>query len=71
MLLEISPNNNLFTEYKKFEESINTLEVLCFKHEMRLDQFFERVRDQSSLADKLGISLVSFAQLSSTTETQH
>ena len=59
VLLEISQNDNLFTEYKKFEAIIITLEVLCFKHEMRLDQFFERVRDQSSLADNPGISLVS------------
>jgi hypothetical protein len=57
MLLEISQDNNLFTEYKKFEAIIITIEVLCFKHGMPVDQFFERVRDQSSLADKLGISI--------------
>jgi len=57
VLLEISQNDNLFTEYKKFEAIIISLEVLCFKHEIQLDQFFERVRDQSSLADNLGISV--------------
>jgi hypothetical protein len=58
-LLEIPQNDNLFTEFKKFEAIIVTLEVLCFKHEMPLDQFFERVSDQSSLADNLGISIES------------
>jgi hypothetical protein len=57
VLLEISQNDNLFTEYKKFEQIIITIEVLCFKHGMPVDQFFERVRDQSSLADNLGISI--------------
>ncbi|MPZ06031.1 MAG: hypothetical protein GEU26_06365 [Nitrososphaeraceae archaeon] len=57
VLLEISENDNLFTEYKKFEAIIISLEVLCFKHDMPMDQFFERVRDQSSLADNLGISI--------------
>jgi hypothetical protein len=55
--LEISHHDNLFTEYKKFEAIIITLEVLCFKHEMPIDQFFEGVWDQSSLADNLGISV--------------
>ena len=55
--LEISENDNLFPEYKKFEAIIITIEVLCFKHDMPVDQFFERVRDQSSLADNLGISI--------------
>lgn len=31
--------------------------MLCFKHGMPVDQFFERVRDQSSLADNHGISI--------------
>lgn len=57
VLLEISENDNLFPEYKKFEAIIITIEVLCFKHDMPVDQFFERVRDQSSLADNLGISI--------------
>lgn len=57
VLLEISENDNLFPEYKKFEAIIITIEVLCFKHDMPVDQFFERVRDQSSLADSLGISI--------------
>lgn len=57
VLLEISQNDNLFTEYKKFEQIIFTIEVLCFKHGMPVDQFFERVRDQSSLADNQGISI--------------
>lgn len=57
VLPEISENDNLFTEYKKFEAIIITIEVLCFKHDMPVDQFFERVRDQSSLADNLGISI--------------
>jgi len=57
VLLEIPQNDHLFTEYKKFEEIIITIEVLCFKHNMPVDQFFERVRDQSSLADNLGISI--------------
>lgn len=57
VLLEISENDNLFPEYKKFEAIIITIEVLCFKHDMSVDQFFERVRDQSSLADNLGISI--------------
>jgi predicted transcriptional regulator len=55
--LEISENDNLFPEYKKFEAIIITIEVLCFKHDMPVDQFFERIRDQSSLADNLGISI--------------
>lgn len=57
VVLEISRNDNLFTEYKKFEAIIITIEVLCFKHDMPVDQFFERVRDQSSLAENLGISI--------------
>jgi hypothetical protein len=57
VVLEISQNDNLFTEYKKFEAIIITIEVLCFKHDMPVDQFFERVRDQSSLAENLGISI--------------
>ena len=47
VLLEISQNDNLFSEYKKFEQIIITIEVLCFKYGMPVDQFFERVRDQS------------------------
>jgi hypothetical protein len=57
VLLEITENDNLFPEYKKFEAIIITIEVLSFKHDMPVDQFFERVRDQSSLADNLGISI--------------
>jgi hypothetical protein len=57
VVLGISQNDNLFTEYKKFEAIIITIEVLCFKHDIPVDQFFERVRDQSSLAENLGISI--------------
>ena len=39
VLLEISQNDNLFTEYKKFEAIIITLEVLCFKHGMPWTNF--------------------------------
>ena len=55
--LEISQNENLFSEYKKFEAIIITLEVLCFKHEIPMDQFFEQVRNLYTLIGNLGISV--------------
>ena len=55
--LEISQNENLFSEYKKFEAIIITLEVLCFKHEIPMDQFFEQVRNLYTLISNLGISV--------------
>lgn len=60
--IEISPNENLWTEFNKFEALIVTLEVLCFKHEMAMDQFFERVGELYSLIDKLGISIVTLPE---------
>ncbi|MGA6991320.1 MAG: helix-turn-helix domain-containing protein [Nitrososphaeraceae archaeon] len=54
--LEISQNENLFSEYKRFEAIIITLEVLCFKHEIPMDQFFERIRNLYAIGN-LGIPI--------------
>jgi hypothetical protein len=56
--IEISQNENLWTEFNKFEALIITLEVLCFKRGTSMDQFFERVGELYSLIDKLSISIV-------------
>ncbi|MGA7367978.1 MAG: hypothetical protein WBX01_02535 [Nitrososphaeraceae archaeon] len=55
--LGISKNSILFTEYKKFEAIIITLEVLCFKSEMPMEQFFECVFTLYSQVNNLGISV--------------
>ena len=55
--LEMPANINLFTEYKKFEAIIVTLEVLCFKYQVPMDKFFELVRDLYLLIDNLGITV--------------
>ncbi len=55
--LEIHQSYNLFFAYKKFESIIVSLEVLCFKHGMPMDQFFERVRELYLQLDSLGISV--------------
>lgn len=55
--LGISKNSILFTEYKKFEAIIITLEVLCFKSEMPMEQFFECVFALYSQVNSLGISV--------------
>lgn len=55
--LEIDPNKTLFSAYKKFEAIIVTLEVLCFKLGMPMDQFLELVRELYLQLDSLGISL--------------
>jgi hypothetical protein len=55
--LEVPPENNLFSEFKKFEAIIISLEVLCFKHETPMNIFFERVDDLYSLINDLGISV--------------
>jgi hypothetical protein len=55
--LGISKNGNLFTAYKKFEAIIVTLEVLCFKSEMPMEQFFECVFTLYSQVNNLGISV--------------
>ena len=56
--INIPQNENLWTEFNKFEALIITLEVLCFKHGTSMGQFFERVGELYSLIDKLGISIV-------------
>ena len=58
VLFKIPRNENLWTEFNKFEALIITLEVLCFKRGTSMDQFFERVGELYSLIDKLGISIV-------------
>src|SRR5918996_4563252 len=55
--LEIPESNNLFAEYKKFEAIIIALEVLCFKCEMPVDQFFRLVHDLYLQVDELGTSV--------------
>lgn len=55
--LDISNDDNLFSEYKKFEAIIITLEVLCFKHEMTTDLFFNVVFALYSQLDKHDISI--------------
>lgn len=55
--LEISKTSILFNEYKKFEAIIITLEVLCFKNEMPMEQFFECVFTLYSQVNNLGISV--------------
>jgi len=58
--LEIPQNDNLFTEFKKFEAMIVTLQVLCFKHGTPVNQFFKRVEELYLLYDKRGPSTKSF-----------
>lgn len=60
LLLEIPQEEDyLFqTEVRKIEGIIISLEALCFKHELSAAEFFDRVCDQYSLADKLGVSLL-------------
>ncbi|MGA7367519.1 MAG: hypothetical protein WBX01_00175 [Nitrososphaeraceae archaeon] len=55
--LEISKNDNLFTEYKKFEAIVITLEALCFKRGMSMEQFCQCVFAFYSQVDDLGISV--------------
>jgi hypothetical protein len=55
--LGISKNDVLFTEYKKFEAIIITLEALCFKREMPLDQFSQLVFAFYSQVNEFGISV--------------
>jgi hypothetical protein len=55
--LEVPPENILFSEFKKFEAIIVTLEVLCYKLQTPMDLFFKRVSDLYSLLNDLGISI--------------
>jgi hypothetical protein len=55
--LNIPPNSNPFSEPKKFETIIVSLEVLCFKHETPMEQFFGQLQDLYALIDELGISV--------------
>ena len=57
VLLEVPPENNLYSEFKKFEAIIIILEELCFKQEIPMNVFFERIRDLYSLINDLGISV--------------
>jgi hypothetical protein len=52
--LEVPYSANVFSEFKKFEAIIITLEVMCFKHSMPMDQVFERLRVLYSLNVKIG-----------------
>lgn len=52
--LAVPNSKNVFSEFKKFEAIIITLEVLCFKHSMPMDQVFERLRVLYSINVKIG-----------------
>jgi hypothetical protein len=54
--LEMPQNDNLFSEYRKFEAIIIAFEVLCFKNGVTMDQFFANVADLYSLYERYGAS---------------
>lgn len=54
--LEMPQNDNLFSEYRKFEAIIIAFEVLCFKNGVTMDQFFANVADIYSLYERYGAS---------------
>jgi hypothetical protein len=55
--LDVPKNGNLLAEYKKFESIIITLDALCFKRGMSMDQFSQCVFSFYSQIDNLGISV--------------
>jgi hypothetical protein len=52
--LAVPYSKNVFSEFKKFEAIIITLEVLCFNHSMAMDQVFERPKVLYSINVKIG-----------------